>query len=125
TNMELLELMRQLGSHYKNPNNTIGYGIPTFTRLVTGLADELAPGISITNPVAEESILLRMDENWQKEHALARLYDVSGKLVHTQLLPANQAVHTLSIRPSRLKKGTYLCQVSSNSRNATLRFVRL
>ncbi|MBX0334944.1 S8 family serine peptidase [Pontibacter sp. HSC-14F20] len=125
TNMELLELMRQLGSHYKNPNNTIGYGIPTFTRLVTGMADELAPGISITNPVAEESILLRMDENWQKEHALAQLYDVSGKLVHTQLLPANQAVHTLRIRPSRLKKGIYLCQVSSNSRNATLRFVRL
>ncbi|GGG00164.1 S8 family serine peptidase [Pontibacter amylolyticus] len=125
TNMELLELMRQLGSNYNNPNNTIGYGIPTYARLVTGLADELADGISITNPVLEEPIVLRMDETWQQENALARLYDASGKLVHTQMLFANQAVHTLSIRPSRLKKGIYLCQVSSNSRNVTLRFVRL
>lgn len=125
TNMELLQLIRQMGSNYNNPNNTIGYGIPTYSRLVTGLEDELTTGISITNPVSEDPIVLRMDENWQRENALARLYDASGKLVHTQLLRANQADHTLSIRPSRLKKGIYLCQVSSASRNATLRFVKL
>ncbi|SIQ91791.1 S8 family serine peptidase [Pontibacter lucknowensis] len=125
TNMQLLELMRQLGSNYNNPNNSIGYGIPTYSRLVTGLADELAAGINITNPVAEDPIVLRMDENWQKELALAQLYDATGKLVYTQLLPAQQATHTLSIRPSRLKKGIYLCQISSNSKNVTLRFVKL
>ena len=125
TNMELLELMRQLGSNYNSPNNTIGYGIPTYTRLVTGLEAELSSGISITNPVSEEPVLLRMDEYWQKENALVRLYDASGKLVHSQVLPANQPIHTLSIRPSRLKKGIYLCQVSSSSKNLTLRFVRL
>ncbi|WP_369751008.1 T9SS type A sorting domain-containing protein [Pontibacter sp. BAB1700] len=31
----------------------------------------------------------------------------------------------MSIRPSRLKKGIYLCQISSNSKNVTLRFVKL
>ncbi|PKV75642.1 S8 family serine peptidase [Pontibacter ramchanderi] len=125
TNMQLLELVRQLGSNYHNPNNTIGYGIPSYTRLVTGLEEEMAAGISITNPVATAPIVIRMDGKWQQEPALVKLYDASGKLLHSQQLAAQQAVHTLGIKPSRLKKGLYLCQVSTNSKTVTLRFIRL
>jgi serine protease AprX len=124
SNLEMLELMRQLGNQYNTPNNTTGYGVPHYNRRVTGLADEGRAGISITNPVSEEPLVLRMDASWQGEFAQVRIYDVSGKLLHTQMLPAGQATHQLSIRTARLKKGLYLCQVSSNSKTATLRFLK-
>ncbi|WP_299708595.1 S8 family serine peptidase [uncultured Pontibacter sp.] len=125
TNMELLQLIRQSGSHYNNPNNSIGYGVPNFNRIVTSLTDPLHAGIVITNPVGNEPILLVMDESWIKEHALAQVYDATGKLVHSQLLVANNRRHALSLKPSRLSKGVYLCKVSAGSKTVTLRFVKL
>lgn len=125
SNMELLQLVRQLGSNAANPNNSIGYGVPHYNRLVTSLAEEQPVGISISNPVSEEPIVLRMEAAWRNEQALAQVYDAAGKLLHTQTLPANTSTHTLSIRTERLKKGVYLCQISSGNERVTLRFVKL
>ncbi len=124
TNLEMLELMRQLGNQYTSPNNTTGYGVPNYSRRVTGIEDVRAAGISITNPVSQEPLVLRMDASWQGEPVMARIYDVSGRLLHTQMLPAGQAMHQLDIRTARLKSGLYLCQVNSNRKTATLRFIK-
>lgn len=125
TNMQLLQLVRQLGSHFNNPSNTIGYGLPHYNRTVTSIEDPLHAGVVITNPVADEPIVLAMDESWQKEHALAQVFDATGKLVHSQLLPAQSRRHTLALKPGRLSKGVYLCKISSGSKSITVRFVKL
>lgn len=123
-NLDMLLLMRQLGSQYTAPNNALGYGVPNYASRVTGLDEALKSGISLTNPVSEDPVLLRMDENWQGEPALVQVYDVTGKLLHSQILPAGVSVHQLRIRSSGLKKGLYLCRVSAGSKNVTLRFFK-
>jgi serine protease AprX len=125
TNMQLLALLRQSGSQANSPNNTLGYGVPNYTRTVTSIPALFNEGIAITNPVADHTIVLTMEEDWQKEKSLVQVYDVTGKMVHRQVLPANTRTHSLQIRSGSLAKGIYLCQVSSGSRTTTLRFVKL
>jgi subtilisin family serine protease len=125
TNMELLQLVRQMGSNANNPNNSIGYGIPRYDQNVTGLPGLLNDGITISNPVTNREIVLTLGEGWRKENGMLHVYDATGKLLVKQALPANNPTHILNIRPSRLKKGVYLCQVNSGAKSTTLRFIKL
>ncbi|MHC2993320.1 hypothetical protein OB13_17680 [Pontibacter sp. HJ8] len=125
TNMELLQLVRQLGSNANNPNNSIGYGIPRYDQNVTGLPGLLNDGITISNPVTDREIVLTMGEGWRKENSEVHVYDATGKLLVKQTLPANNLTHILNIKPGRLKKGVYLCQVNSGVKSTTLRFIKL
>ena len=125
TNMQLLERIRQLGSNASNPNFSIGYGVPSYERNVTAIPKLFSDGTTITNPVTDREVVLTMGENWQLESAMVHVYDATGKLLLEQLLPANNKKHTLSIKPGRLRRGVYLCQISSGSKNITLRFVKL
>ncbi|MBD1396043.1 S8 family serine peptidase [Pontibacter sp. JH31] len=125
TNMQLLERVRQLGSHAANPNFTIGYGVPSYARNVTSIPKHFQDGITITNPMTDRELVITMGESWQKESAVAHVYDTTGKLLLKQGLPAHQKTHTLSLKPGRLKRGVYLCQISSDSQNVTLRFIKL
>lgn len=126
TNMQLLALLRQSGSQANNPNNTLGYGVPNYRRTVTALPELLfTEGIAITNPVADHTIVLTMEADWQKEKSLVQVYDATGKMVHEQRLPVNTRTHSLQLRPGSLAKGIYLCQVSSGNRTTTLRFLKL
>jgi serine protease AprX len=125
TNMQLLQLVRQMGSNANAPNNTIGYGLPVYNRNVTSIPKQLEDGIAITNPVTDQGITLTMGENWQKERANVQVFDATGKLLFKQTLPANTKTHVLQLKPGRLKKGVYLCQVTSGSQSTTLRFIKL
>ena len=125
SNMQLLQLMRQMGSNASSPNNAIGYGIPVYNATVTALPQYINEGIAITNPVTDRDILLTLSESWTKETSEVQVFDATGKLLLKQTLPAGSNTHTLNLKPGRLKKGVYLCQVSSGDRIITMRFIKL
>lgn len=125
SNMQLLQLVRQMGSNASNPNNNIGYGVPHYNETVTGLPEFVNDGIAISNPVTEQDIVLTMGESWQKAQSVVQVFDATGKLLLKQNLPSNNRSHVLQLRPGRLKRGVYLCQVTSGEQRITLRFVKL
>jgi len=126
TNYEMIQLLHQLGSNAASPDDSTGYGVPNYTRLVTALPELPKEEIAfIPNPVTQEEIALTLGEEWAHQPVLLHVYDVTGKIVYRETLAANKTRHVLRLQGHQLKQGLYICRLRTGSRNATLRFVKL
>ncbi|WP_242928208.1 S8 family serine peptidase [Pontibacter vulgaris] len=122
TNLEMIRLMRQIGSNASKPDNMLGYGIPNYTRL---LVQTPADALILTNPVTSNELFLTIGNKWATQRSTVYVYDVTGKMLFKQALPPNQNQHVISLRPQVLKQGLYLCKVSAGTESSTIRFVKL
>lgn len=126
TNIEMLELIRQLGSKSNNPDNETGYGIPNYNRTVTALPDELkAQGVMVVNPVRDNRITLLLGHKWQQQQVDVHIFDMTGKLVWQENVRIDQQKSALSLNAAQLKQGIYLCQLRAGALTTTVRFVKL
>ena len=126
TNYELIQLLRQMGNKANNPDNTYGYGLPNYSRVVTGLPGQgNEDGISVVNPVQGNDLQLLLSEVWRKQTAELQLLDPTGKLIKKYTLQPNQERQTINLQPLALQKGVYLCRIQSGKQVATVRFVKL
>ncbi|RIJ41541.1 S8 family serine peptidase [Pontibacter oryzae] len=126
TNLEIIALLRQIGSNSANPNNSIGYGIPSYSTLVTALPVVKNEGSAfITNPVQHGPIVLTLGEEWHQQSVDVQLIDITGKRVFQQRITSALPKQVLELQPQRLQKGLYVCRIRSGSRTHTLRFVKL
>jgi Subtilisin-like serine proteases len=122
TAFQIMDLIRSSSSHYYNPNEYYGYGIPDFA-----LAYETGKEIvSIDQPVIEKNAIeiqiidnhLFISPSGNKTESLSlRIYSASGLLV---LQRNNEQM----IDISSLERGVYIAQVRSNGQIATKKFIR-
>ncbi|GAB3201023.1 hypothetical protein ABID22_003346 [Pontibacter aydingkolensis] len=126
TNYEIIQLLRQSGSQAANPDNSIGYGIPSYNRTITSLA-KLPPKnkVLITNPVSDKPVILILGQDWQKQPVEVQVMDATGKLMLRQQIKQPATEQKLNLEPHSLSKGLYLCRVSSGSSATTVRFIKL
>ncbi|MCC9135288.1 S8 family serine peptidase [Pontibacter silvestris] len=128
TNTEIIELLKQSGSNATSPDNAIGYGVPSYTRMQApaGLfAASENDHILITNPVHQKEIVLTLNQYWVQKQVVVTIFDTTGKLIFKQTFPPNISRYVLGLQPAILKQGLYLCRVRSGSRSSTLRFIKL
>ncbi|GAB3527168.1 S8 family serine peptidase [Pontibacter brevis] len=126
TNMQMIQLVRQMGSNATSPGNSTGYGIPDYANVLTSLPQLPLKGTAyISNPVKEEAIVLALNQNWWRQSLEVQVLDATGKQVFRQFIPSAQAEQALHLQPQQLKAGLYLCRLRSGSRVITLRFVKL
>ncbi len=122
TNLEIISMMRQIGSNASKPDNLLGYGIPDYTRL---LVQAPADAVILTNPVTTNTLSLTLGDKWAAQATTLHVYDVTGKLLIEQILKPNQRQHYIILQPQALKQGLYLCKVSAGGESSTIRFVKL
>jgi hypothetical protein len=126
TNMQMIQLLRQTGSNAASPNNSIGYGIPNYSRTLTSLPTlPLNNTAYITNPVKDQALVLTLRQDWWQQSVEVQVLDATGKLIYRQLIPAAREEQALKLPPQQLKAGLYICRLRSGSRVTTLRFVKL
>lgn len=126
TNYEMIQLLHQLGSNAASPDDSTGYGVPNYTRLVTALPELPKEETAfITNPVTQGEIALTLGEEWARQPVLLHVYDITGKIVYRETLAANKTRHVLGLQGHQLKQGLYICRLRSGSHTAALRFVKL
>lgn len=126
TNLQMIQLLRQISTNANNPDNTTGYGIPRFASMVTALPHVPAEqGVYMTNPVKEGPVMLYLAQPWLRQQVEVLVLDATGKRVHMEVLPQSEAEQALQLRSQRLKSGLYLCRLSSGNRVTTIRFVKL
>ncbi|WP_299760493.1 S8 family serine peptidase [uncultured Pontibacter sp.] len=126
TNLELIDLLRSSGSKGQNPDNSIGYGVPNYSRTITALPPlPTAGSLYITNPVKRDPIILYMGQEWLLQQVEVQVLDAAGKQVFRQNIRQAQQEQPLKLLPQSLRSGLYLCRIRSGSKVATLRFVKL
>jgi hypothetical protein len=126
TNMQMIELLRQIGSNATSPDNSIGFGIPNYSRVVTSLPKPpLNSTAYITNPVKDQPIILSLLRDWWQQSVEVQVLDATGKFIYRQLIPQARQEQVLNLQPQHLKEGIYICRIRSGSRVTALRFVKL
>ncbi|MFD2998950.1 S8 family serine peptidase [Pontibacter toksunensis] len=126
TNMQMIQLLRQIGSNAASPDNSIGYGIPDFAKVQTVLPQLPLQGTAyISNPVRDEAIILALNQEWWTQNVEVQVLDATGKQVYRQYISSAREEQALQLQPQQLKAGLYLCRLRSGSRVVTLRFVKL
>lgn len=124
-NMQVIDLIRRSGTRARNPNDSIGFGIPHFERmqlLLTSLAENptLASGIKAYPNPTKGQIDLSFPEQWQGATLTLILTDISGRQhLQTTVTIGSQPI---SLHPS-VAKGLYLLQVIGDRGRQTLPLV--
>ncbi|RYU83352.1 S8 family serine peptidase [Hymenobacter persicinus] len=132
---EVIRYLQSAGSQATSPDNTLGYGIPSFVTaynlahpnnpLASAGAAAAEPLGVYPNPSRGEELHLHLSSALRMAPALyVRIFDARGTLVRElQLNAAGTADVALPTGP--LARGMYTCVVGSARTQQTVRFVRL
>ena len=119
---QIMQIIRESGHLYHNPNPEYGYGIPDFYK---AYADHVGVDyynplkISVfPNPTADKLQLTNPERNIR----YVRIYNTSGQLVLQQPAPANAMIE---ISVNNLPKGFYVgLATTTNQQNASFKFLK-
>ena len=122
TATEMMQIIRESGHLYDNPNPEYGYGIPDFYKAYTthvGINDYNPLQLSVyPNPVTDQLNIVNPDGNIQ----VVTLYNASGQLV---LQTAVSSSPILEINVSSLPNGFYIGTATlNNNQTTTFKFVK-
>ncbi len=125
TAVQVSNLLRQSGSQYTTPDNSLGYGIPNFDR-ASQLATALFPTVLATavpfaeltvapNPFTNQLIMTGLP----LETTNVVLTDLSGRVVVQRSLPGGSP-QLLSLETAQPAIGLYLLRIQSNTGQRTV-----
>ena len=128
TNIELLKLLEQAGSRADDPNNEIGYGIPTFSRVQsimegTIIVDVL--DIVAVNPVTDQNIMLHIPLNQIGKEITMVLFDVNGHELYRQKHSLSSSTYDTNYSLKDLDNGTYFLQVIEEDSSVLMRLLNM
>lgn len=122
TNAEIMQLVRESGSQYNNPDYELGFGIPN---LMSALNTTLSVGslindndISIYPNPAKNFVYLKMPST--KNKSTVTVFNVLGKQVLFRLIESNDK----QIDISSLSKGIYILNVKSENKTKSFKLIK-
>ncbi|MCS7018612.1 MAG: S8 family peptidase [Cytophagales bacterium] len=125
SNMQVIDYIRRSGTRARNPNDSVGYGIPHFERmqlLVTALSQQPVQSLALfvyPNPAKGETKIVFPETLHGKPVELV-LVDISGKQhLRLHLLPS---LEPLLLR-APLAKGLYWLQITNQHHRQTIPLV--
>ena len=122
TSTQIMQMIRESGHLYDNPNPEFGYGIPNFYQVYAshvGLNDYKPLTLSIyPNPVTDKLYLTNLDGNIQS----INIYNASGQLILQHPVNGNPLIE---INVTSLPKGFYVGTATMrDNQKATFKFVK-
>ncbi|MFB9052943.1 S8 family serine peptidase [Formosa undariae] len=119
--IQVIDLVRQSGSQFNNPDDLIGYGIPDLDLardLGLSLNDNMIDAISFyPNPVSTELNMVFPSTIETLEYAI---YNQLGQQVSQQMIQGNSK----TIDVSSLSHGVYILKVSTKSSSKSFKFLK-
>ncbi len=127
SNMDIINALQQSGSHYHNPNNDYGYGIPDFvkagnyfpeTKYICKI-DRVSP-----NPFKNEVGIVYQINN--SGSVLVELFDITGKQMlsfNKELFYSGNNLITIN-RIGYLASGTYIIKITSDTDISTAKLIK-
>lgn len=122
TSTQIMQMIRESGHLYNNPNPEFGYGIPNFYQIYAshvGINNYKPLQISVyPNPVTDKLYLTNLDGDIQS----VSIYNASGQLVLQTAVPHSPI---LEINVANLSNGFYIGTATlNNNQTAAFKFVK-
>jgi hypothetical protein len=119
---ELIQIIRNTGDRFDNPDATYGYGIPSFARayrvISSARQNHLSSGMNVYPNPATRLVRIDLPGSDQGEYIL-NFYDMNGRLLarESALLPGELAL------PGGLAPGLYLLEVVTDHKVYNTRLI--
>ena len=129
---EIMQIIRESGHLYNNPNVSMGYGIPDFYQAYLDNQDTLPmPDTNKINRYTMQDVNIVVFPNpcreifkipnYTFEIESIELFDVNGRMVK-QIYPSNKSLITVNIES--LKSGIYFGKVKIKNRNGYFKIIK-
>jgi len=131
TNLQVMDYLKLSGSQAAHPDNSLGFGIPNFTRAQI-LADQLEGDLNgssklFPNPVTDNHFTVLMpvsaDQNTEIHLFNAVGQEVSTFSYHYNQIKSDRTFITFEL--NGLAPGIYHCVITGINRSETIRFLKL
>lgn len=120
--IELMQVIREHGHIYNNPDNDFGYGIPDFFQAFldnsTGIDTYIRDNQVVVYPNPAENILNIKAK--QGQILSVQIFDIAGKL----LVSTDAQEQDITLNISALNTGIYLIQVTTNQSRSSVKFIK-
>ncbi len=118
TNLQVIDFIRRSATRFRNPNDSIGYGIPHFERaqfLVTALddAEVVREQVKLYPNPAVETMYLALAPSLTGQATDVQITDVSGRMCFQLKFLADGRIIDLRDQARSLTPGVYLVRVRS------------
>lgn len=117
TNQELFDLILSLGNNFNNPNNEIGYGIPSAARLITSVEDGIHYVRVYPNPFTSYITIEkgRTFDEFTLINTLGQTYN---------LKPLNDDINSLSFDVGHVPSGFYVLKLTSQNTDQIIKLIK-
>ncbi|MES2518048.1 MAG: S8/S53 family peptidase [Bacteroidota bacterium] len=118
TAMEVIDRARKSGSQYANPDNKLGYGIPSLFKILA-VQGEITELFRVYPNPAKNEIILELNDFFGKKYE-ANLTDISGRGYLNESIK-NQ-IQVISIE--KLQSGIYFLRVGNDEKSNVVKFIK-
>ena len=128
TNIELLKLLEQAGSMAYNPNNEVGYGIPSFSRVQSIMEDTVIVdvlSVVAVNPVKEGNITLHIPLEQVGKEVTIVLTDVNGNELYRQKHTLSSSSYDTDFSLKDFDSGIYFLQMIEEDSSIGMRILKM
>jgi serine protease AprX len=116
TNMQIVNAIRRSGTRFANPSDSIGYGIPSYTRakiLASNIQNFDKNNIVIyPNPMTSNLLQIWFDEQYLGKNITLTLSDVLGKTYFIESAKLQEVNYQLDTSKYHLTSGLYFLHIS-------------
>ena len=127
TKDEVLQIIKDSGHQSGDPDNELGYGIPSFSRvrnLIVGIEDELEGAFNFfPNPVSDE-FFLELDPGSLGESIKIIIHNSMGQIVYENDFPAFSGDEQIKINTINFRPGLYILKVLNNKNHLHFKFLK-
>jgi hypothetical protein len=119
SSLELMQLIREYGDSYDNPNDRKGYGIPNFYQLyldhAVGVSEKKMPSFSAyPNPTTEKLHIKSTKLLTQYSNSQLQIFDIYGRKVNGNMqIQVGNLGNEISIDIAHLPAGFYFLQIDN------------
>lgn len=128
TNMQIVNMIRRSGTRFANPSDSIGYGIPSYTRakiLASNSQNFDKNNIVIyPNPMTSNQLQIWFDEQYLGKNITLTLSDVLGKAYFVENAKLQEVNYQLDTSKYHLTSGLYFLHVSSQGLTKVIKVVK-
>lgn len=123
TAAELLDMIRKSGSHYFNPDNQQGFGIPTYQAIknIVGFQEQTEPITVYPNPAKDQLRIAQFPITGADVNV--QLSTILGQPLLEASFTANWQSNPMALDVTGIAPGVYLLRVESNSIKKTIRVI--
>jgi len=124
TNLQIIDLVRRAGSRFRNPSDSIGYGIPTFDRanfLVTG-TENLLEKMMRVRYFSPQSLLFIEANNIYNDVIEVQIFDILGRSMLKNSYTS--ATISISLDLPLFKSGLYVVTIQNRTEKISVKIVK-